>query len=166
MERPGPGSHFKHSHVRVQYGVVCSFIGLHASRHHNNDNNNLKKITHAWPHEQKNMCSSVQKKTKNKNHTPTVHLLYQSTLIAWKKRPQQSLSLFIRSWVHTHTVHTHTLTHSHWGAWCKCHSGLRWLLCWLCTLGGCSRKGCIQFLELREGGRNETCCMLCCSTAS
>lgn len=122
----------------------------------------IKQISHAWPDEQTNMCSSVQKKQKKK-HTPTVHLLYQSTLMAWKKRPQQSLSLFIRSWVHTHTVHT--LTHSHWGAWCKCHSGLRWLLCWLCTLGGCSRKGCIQFLELREGGRNEMCCMLCCSTA-
>lgn len=52
----------------------------------------------------------------------------------WGEGPWQRLSLFIRRWKHTHT-HLHT----HSGPSCKCHSGLRWWLCWLCTSGGCRR---------------------------
>lgn len=48
--------------------------------------------------------------------------------------PWQRLSLFIRHWKHTRT-HLHT----HSGPSCKCHSGLLWWLCWLCTSGSCRR---------------------------
>lgn len=65
---------------------------------------------------------------------------YLRPLTPWKQGPQQRLSLFIRRCAHTQT-NIHSVTR------CKCHSGLRWLLCWLCTLGGCSRKG-----FQREGG--------------
>lgn len=116
MERPGPGSHFKHSHVRVQYGVVCSFIGLHASRHHNNDNNNLKKsLMH--DHMSKRTCVQACKK---KQKTKTIHQLStyctRALSLLGKRDPSRvclsSLGVECTPIQYTHT-HSRTVTEGH-----------------------------------------------------
>lgn len=116
MERPGPGSHFKHSHVRVQYGVVCSFIGLHASRHHNNDNNNLKNHScmTTWAKEH------VFKRAKKKQKTKTIHQLstycIRAVSLLGKRDPSRvclsSLGVECTPIQYTHT-HTLTVTEGH-----------------------------------------------------
>lgn len=100
MERPGPGSHFTHTHT-FMYVHGCTHTWRHA-RKQACMHANIKTVTHA--HKQTHEQIHKQAFKRAPTHTPTVHLLYQRPLVAWKKGPQQRLSLFIRSWTHTHTL--------------------------------------------------------------